>query len=480
MQSGNKGLALRQDAKWAEIARNRPALWLTEKRGLLAVSFVFYGIFALAFFAIIIPPFQNPDELAHLARAFQISDGGMVGRRFIEPSSQSAGGNVDPEIFRAELPFSTIRFHTENHVSRVYLDNPIAWSGTTAPEAFPNTANYPPQFYLPAALAIRIGRASGATIVQTVVLARLMTGVVAISIGALAVLWSGAAAPWVFAILTLPMSLSLMSSYSVDALLISGSALAVALYIKMLQAAVPERSRHLLILALLLGLLFMGRPPLGAASILLLLVPGVSIRMRVASFFASATLVLGWAAIVSAKTMTNFAADLGADPARQLALIGHHPGLLISLLLQTAAQDHLRIPVQFVGVLGWLDTVLPPWYYFLSHLGLLAAACATMCCARDWTISPAGRALIACGLIGAVIAIYLIQYLSWTAVGAPTVQGVQGRYFLSIALIAALLLPGFGRRWYKVSDGLTVIVGIFPVVTLAVAMHAVVTRYYLQ
>lgn len=55
--------------------------------------------------------------------------------------------------------------------------------------------------------------------------------------------------------------------------------------------------------------------------------------------------------------------------------------------------------------------------------------------------------LIACaGILATIAAVVLSQYVSWTHVGAETVAGVQGRYFLPILAFLTLGLPRLTLR----------------------------------
>jgi uncharacterized membrane protein len=80
----------------------------------------------------------------------------------------------------------------------------------------------------------------------------------------------------------------------------------------------------------------------------------------------------------------------------------------------------------------------------------------------------------------AVAGIFGVQYLTWTSLGGPLVEGVQGRYFLPLALLVSGALPALGSHYFAwLQRGAVMIVVAFPVVTLAVVMRVVVLRYYL-
>jgi uncharacterized membrane protein len=453
---------------------------ITRRNFCLAVAFAVYGLCAVAFLAINIPPFQNPDEPAHALRADQISEGGIVAQRVVSAGQAYAGGMADPAIVQAFAPYDSVRFHPDIKITRNDGLPIVPWSDKRSFEAFPNTALYPPQFYLPAAAAIWIGRISGLTVTHTLTLARLMNGIAALIVGTVAIAFADAAAPWIFMILTLPMSLSLMASDSEDALLISSSALAMALYIQIFRAPAANRPKLLLTLGVVLGLIFMARPPLAGAFVLPLTIANAKWRWRVAASAICVVLVLGWSIIVSRTSMVNFGTVVGADPGRQVEFILGHPLVALSVLFHSISHQFRGLLGEFIGKLGWLDTVLPLWYYRIAAGMLLVAALASMCGPKGWKIGALGYALIILGLVVSVFGIFMIEYMSWTAPGAPLIQGVQGRYFLTIALTAAALLPAFGAGWTRIGNCLTTLIALFPVVSLAVVMHTVILRYYLN
>jgi uncharacterized membrane protein len=76
-------------------------------------------------------------------------------------------------------------------------------------------------------------------------------------------------------------------------------------------------------------------------------------------------------------------------------------------------------------------------------------------------------------------AIFGIEYLTWTAPGSPVVEGVQGRYFLPLAAVFSLSIPGWPRlgRWIEPWAVAAVIV--LMIVMPPAVIHSLVIRYYL-
>jgi uncharacterized membrane protein len=85
------------------------------------------------------------------------------------------------------------------------------------------------------------------------------------------------------------------------------------------------------------------------------------------------------------------------------------------------------------------------------------------------------------GVFLSIAAVFGIQYLTYTPPGHATIEGIQGRYFLPIALVGTTLLPAFGNvRMARIENWLLLFVVVFPLVSLTVVMRAVILRYYLQ
>jgi uncharacterized membrane protein len=114
---------------------------------------------------------------------------------------------------------------------------------------------------------------------------------------------------------------------------------------------------------------------------------------------------------------------------------------------------------QLVGILGSLDMPLRPWVYPLLGAVLIAAFCAPF--ALD--LSSRRRLAVVAGVtaLGYMLAVFLIFYLVWTGLDQDQIEGVQGRYFVVVlplvaVIFAALLRGGLSlpaRAWTAVLGG---------------------------
>ncbi len=109
--------------------------------------------------------------------------------------------------------------------------------------------------------------------------------------------------------------------------------------------------------------------------------------------------------------------------------------------LRELGVNHLR---EMIGVFGWLNFPLP-WFLVLGFLLLLALG---VCLLEPGTLRlswPMRALFFATALAGFVAAEFAI-YSMWNAVGAPRVQGFQGRYFLPLL---PFLLISLANDWLR-------------------------------
>ena len=450
----------------------------------MAAAFVLYGLMAVSLLAINVPPFQVTDETSHFQRAAQVAQGDIIGIRFSEAGANgspqvTAGGALDPALIEAITPFNSLAFYPDERATRRLWAPDIHWSDKLSLQSFP-TVNYQPFFYVPSAIGVLVGRAAGLSVVKTLTVSRLLTGLTAVALGTMAIAIAGGAAAWIFAILTLPMSLSLIASVSPDAMNLGCSALAGALLMRALRWPSARNGTLIVGFTVMLGLVAMARPAYGALAALPLAITKVPWRWRILSAAAIAACVTIWWTIVAAKTMTEVGADVGADAAAQLARLRDDPLLAARAVWGALTQHGPAYSRSFIGQLGWLDTPLPISYHIAAKTMLGVAALTAMLEIGGARIGVASRLVIAAGLLLAVAGIFALLYLTWTAPGRATVAGVQGRYFLPLALAGTALLPALGHsRLAGLHKPLLIMVVMFPVVSLAVVMHEIVLRYYL-
>lgn len=453
----------------------------------MAAAFVLYGLIATGFLAVNVPPFQVPDEANHFLRAAEIADGDLIGKRFSvteeNGSSQTAaGGMSDPALLQAAAPFARMRGHRDAKANAADWVPDVHWTKTRSLVSFPNTVIYPPFFYLPSALGVLAGRIAHLSVLHTLVLSRLLSGVTAIALGAVAIVLADGAAPWIFTILTLPMSLFMIASASQDGLLMACSGLAGALMVRLLRWPDAQDRKLLIALVSTISLAAMARPPYCGLALLPLGLRKLKLRWRIAASTAIAASVVTWLAVVAATTWTSYGSPtVGAEPLTQLAHLGNEPWRVATVMLATLRHYFLAYSAMFIGALGWGEILLPNSYYYAGAVALIVAAVTTMLGLKGERVGYRSMLPSALGVFVSVAALFGSLYLIWTPPDYPTVEGAQGRYFLPIVLAGMVLFPALGHaRLARIQNWLLLTVLLFPALSLTVMMHAIVLRYYLH
>ncbi len=343
---------------------------------LLAALYGLYGALAVLLLAVLMPPYQNVDEPAHLTRADQVSHSGWVAQ-----AGPGAPALIDAGVLNGALRFSALTRDARSHVTRD-LYAPVGWSARQV-AAYPSSAVYSPTFYLPAAVALAMGRHNHLSVLPAAELARGLSGAAAVGVGVLAIALAGPASVWLFAVLTLPMALAQAAAVGQDGLMIACSGLAASCLIRLQSAAARHRRALFAVLCLALALVVQARPPYVALA-LLPLAAGGRRWLRVAGCVAIVAAVAGWSVIALRASGADIGHFNGSDAHAQALLLLTAPWRLLGVLAMTLERSGKGFLEQAVGVLGWLDVHLPRTYADGCMPWLAVAAAATLLAGRGW------------------------------------------------------------------------------------------------
>lgn len=431
-------------------------------------------------FAVLTPPFQIPDEIAHFERAYEVSEAGIVSK----PQGVGAGAVLPDSIPRmAERLAGDVPFHPERKVSsaavveafHVPLD-----PGNRSFVEFSNSALTSFVPYLPQASGIALARLFTNSVLALFYCGRVGNLVASVVLSALAIRRTPFARPLFFLLASTPMVIFERASLSSDATTDALALYAVALF---LQIAFGGRGvsagtvAHVLCVVALLGL---SKSAYVFLALLVLLVPTAAVgsRGRRAVFVglalgAGVAAAAGWSLLFK-RAFPGFRLYPGTDPARQLAGMIDHPFAFLATAVSFFAKGTPRLAVQFVGRLGWLDTPLPLPVVLLAGLLIVLVAATAPDVAK---YLRAGQRTV----LGVTVALSLfwmsvLLYLVVSPVGSSEIGGVQGRHLIPLAAPFFLSWSGAARPidWNRRAAPLALAV----TATCAVALWAVVRRYY--
>lgn len=445
---------------------NRLRAWLSHP-GWLPALFALATAPVLAFLCIAVPPSEVADEAAHIIRADSVRNGQAAG--FRQPRLDHQGDpatdvvvRTDPSLVVAAMVFPPGTPAPAKQVAAARLDAllRLRWADRLETVSVPNTGVYPPLLYLPAAAGLQGAKWAGKGPYSAILFARLVNAAAYVALAAAAIHLARRGRAALFAVLCLPMSLALAASVNHDGLILAGAALAGALLTRpeprpwwggvgVLSVAAMAKP-YLLPMLLLLPATVPGgwrrKPGRVAASLAVVALPALAWGVAMAVFVA-APFVRGPAQpagpLWDGPPGTSFPTT---NPGEQLRILLAAPTRFLTVPAESALAKADVLWREAVGVLGTLDLVLPPALYAAWGWALAASVLAGLVTRerRPGGATPAGLAAAAVlGALASAWCVYILQYLSWTRVGEALVDGVQGRYFLPIAILAlpALVLP---------------------------------------
>jgi hypothetical protein len=453
----------------------------------------------------ITPPGQSPDEAAQVARAAGLLHGAILGVRKpgVDPDDQRptvlAGVKVDTGLFVAAFgqmttiagravytaqDFLAIRAQPPNHIMTF--------------ANLPNTATCFPAVYVPAAIGLGTGLALHARPYVSILLARLCMLATFMALGAAALAVAAYGEALLLTVLLMPMTLFLAGTVNQDGVLIAMTCLACA--------ALTRRTRRFWWLGLCLFVLVLGSKPPYVLMLGVFLLPlfGPGFWRRVRAVAVTNVPLLLWVGIILAFVSVPFGdppyhpgplfagnAGIMLDhslPRANLHILLAAPGRFISIPLASLRQDGVQTLRELVGVLGRLQIMLPDPFYALWGVACGLSVIGLLVCARPGATPPPRQAAISFVWVMALIlltiwAIMIAAYMDWTLVGAPLIQGVQGRYLLVLLPFLLCAIPWLGEDFELppihplVPAGLTIVLGLFD---LAYIPFKLVTAYYLH
>ncbi|HEX2223860.1 MAG TPA: DUF2142 domain-containing protein [Thermoanaerobaculia bacterium] len=446
--------------------------------------FLLAGLLFGILLVFVTPPFQVPDEPAHFYRAWGVAEGKLV-------IARGQGG------VGAELPASLPRLawaltgdmpgHPEVKTSRRQI---LAWLGSPLDPAarifvaFPNTALYTFVPYVPQAVAFGAGRALGAPPLVSFYGARLLNLLVSTLLIAFAIR-QAPALRWLLATVALtPMATFQRASISADAVTIAVGFVLGAVAARLAWGDEPtagERRRGFGTLILAAAVLCLCKPAYVPLVAVAFLIPAARLPWgrRAPAFLLYAVLVgLAFAAgMANARVgQTLVREGVGVDSQAQIRDSLAEPVRFLGIVARDYLVEHGgRYFAQMVGQLGWLDTKLPMAFLAL-YLGMIAAV--GLADGGEVRVAAWQRGILLLAVAGALVLLSASQYALWTPYGADRVEGLQGRYFLPVAPVAAWLFLVPWRRSLALEGGLGWgLVGL-TLVSVAVTLHALMVRYY--
>jgi len=459
-------------------------------------------LFVILFFGIclriVTPPFQMLDEIQHFPRAWQVSEGkflspvakvreiengnnpitvGVV--RWADAVEKFNLHNEDEKFLIAEVPRSlmpydfTLNFankfnQVDFETAKKFLSTPVTYSDKES-HLIPNIGQYSPLAYFPQALAAFFGRHlnfSAGAIYYAMCFASLF-------FVAICVFFAMKILPekkfLIFLIASMPMFLAEIISTSADAvtygICLLGSAWLLSQR-KNFNAITCREIFLLIIFSVCLGLL---KSVYGTILILYFLMPRQ--RFKNVLHFAGFGIFLLVLELTVAGVWSYFAITanevelfsnfyLGhadVDPLLQKNFILESPTAFLNAVFNTLTfGENAKFFIKtFVGRLGSYNIFLPS--YFVASYMVTLIFCGGFL--GNLGLKIFQRFLIFFVIMVSVTGIFVIEYIIWSPVGGNLIEGIQGRYFIPVALFGFSIFSCLSPPKY--ANLIVLLIGIF-------------------
>jgi len=430
--------------------------WLKTAHGSFIVLAVVFGVY----FVFSTPLLWGSDETSHTGRVYQITHGQILSGKIYDKTSYSheGYGGVIPANLRKVVDYVNIDFNansdqkipgikTVDNAADYRTFSKLPMSGSRVNYNFSNTAIYSPVSYVPAVIGLGLAQVLHLYIGPTIYMTRLfdLTFYVA-AIAFLLYALRNLRLKWViFAVALLPSALFQAATINADMMTNVLAFIVVGLVMKAILSKNSLSKPELAVLIISTLCLPVVKPSYLFLSVLALLVPGRMIPFaslgRYKKWLMPAALVLGIIIYGLWQYKTNYLTNAvkyiiagvvpwwqDIDSAGQIHYVLTHPfAFLATLVRSMVINDSLYFNGLF-GRIGFSFMQVPA----VAIIGsFLAMALSVLGSERMLTVRR-NLLVIAAVAVLTVLAVFGVCYLTISAVGMATIEGVQGRYFVPI------------------------------------------------
>lgn len=443
------------------------------------------AIFGLLFI-LITPPFQGADEIVHFYRAYQVSELNLVA----DQQGKHTGGKLPESLEQVVVKTepSQIKFLPQNKYKEGHTKSALEVPNNLSDKKFYDftaSAAYSPIPYAGASAGIGVSRLLHFPVLVSLYAARLGNLVAWIILVACAIAFVPKR-KWVLVVLGLiPMAIFQAATLNADAVTIGSSFTFIALILKYREASKVLGRKQLGILLFLAMIMVLGKQVMVALLPLILLLPKNSFASYKKMLIAKIILILFPFAIAGLWMLISSTSDVATiyenhqDPAGQISFILHSPQSFINVMWNTYFYSWGdNVTRSFIGVFGWADAPLSELIVTISYVIL-----AIIMLGNGGKDSFASLTKNSRRVILSVATIYWLVvsaslYIYYSPLGFKIIYGLQGRYFLPLAIILFAMTPNKSIRidklLYKRLSTVT------PVVLLMASTITIYVRYFIN
>ena len=410
---------------------------------------------------ILMMPSQVPDELAHLWRAYELTDGKFISD-LNEPTQVPADlvNDIKPYVEKYDQMIESINKKTD-YSNYVEVNN--------------TAKTYPAFLYIFPAIGFGIGRIFNINIIISAYIAKLLNYIVFLVAAYFSIKMIPFGKLAVVAILFMPMMLHQATSTSADAM-VNIIVLFYIAYSTMLLLKKDKINKFeeviLVILSIIISvakyvylpiilipgmLLFSKKLSKKNKAILIPSIFGLSIIFFIACYLFSGKYENAYESYFSENNINS---------GEQIINIIKQPIKYLKTINHTTSEKGEELLYEAVGYrLGWLEITVKQ-KVITSYIIMLILS--SLFEKNEISFSRKQKIVIWIAIISIILLIYTGLYITWTTVGLDIINGMQGRYFIPVVLLI-LLSISMKNNYIKIKN----INYIFPIVLTLLNIPAI-------
>ncbi len=424
---------------------------------------IFFGII----FCLTTPILDTPDETAHLARAMYVAEGNF----FVSHVESELTISQDYGRLHEQAQKTILENDLNIHDSNIHA---VESNGLKATNAYAFIS------YLPQAFGIGLGRLINFSVLWSFYLGRITNLLFYAVMISLAIKLTPVFKQLFFVVGTIPMGVYIAASYNQDSFGIGMILVTIAYFLYLSNK--EDHAIRLINIVVYMGLcmlITLSKFPF----VLLILLP---VFISPGKFDKRRTYLLAYAAIlITAVFAVIWMKSYSAIP---------HPFLPAGANMQGQVKFLLSSPIEnfqilgkniFEGLINYLMLFNFGWLSYSSNgLGMLYAfffGAISVFYPRTMMQNKLTRLGSLVVLLGIYVAIELSMYLTWTPVGLPVINGVQGRYFIGLLPLLPLVVnigPSFSQINPIQAKQYQELMTIIPVYFLMASLALTLSQYY--
>lgn len=444
--------------------------------------FIFTSTIFGILFIFLVPPINNIDEPSHFYRAYQLSEGKIIGQK-ISNEKRLSGGKLPSGLTTLWNDYGYIRNETQakttiknikdSFIKKIDLNN-------RSNIEFNNTVVYPPLSYAPQAIGILLARCiypSTLLMLYTGRLFNLIFWIICIyfSIKLLPV------GKWVLFVLALfPMTLTLSTSLSADGPILAMSSLLISIILHIILEIKMISNRQLILLTIPILALSMMKLPYAALGLFFFAIPKEKFPKKFPKYTyitilgaTTISLIAIWQ-ILSSKTHVELLPYTSVPG--QIHTMLTQPLIFIRALLMIPFEGRLDGTfIQFFGTMGWADVNFPLWLVFWGYLSLILSILLI-----KEPFSRKIRITSFSTLSVVVIATVASIYITWLPPGKEFVDTLWGRYFIPESLLLISCIGGIFKLDNESRKNAKIFIAISMPMILCFVSYFVYFRFYVK